>query len=105
MFSAMRWHQQPQLAAASGGVVPPTPPGDTAAPLLDGFLFAVPKSKISRSRKRMKWAHMALKNVKTYECRKCGKTKLPHRYCDTINCDKPHLDEVAVERNAGDAAA
>ena len=69
--------------------------------LLDGFLLAVPKKKISYSRKRMKWPHMELKNVATYPCRKCGKLKQPHRYCETTNCDKPHLDAASTD----DAAA
>ncbi|CAM9559492.1 unnamed protein product [Heterosigma akashiwo] len=46
-------------------------------------LMAVPKSKISRSRKRRKHGQYEQK-VKTnwYMCDKCGKPKLMHKLCD-----------------------
>ncbi len=40
--------------------------------------MAVPKKKISKSRRNMRRAHDALKGVSGQECPKTGELKLPH---------------------------
>lgn len=44
--------------------------------------MAVPKSKITRSKRGMRRAHTALKAVNATECANCGELKLPHHVCD-----------------------
>ena len=107
-LSGMAGAMYPRLALQTVGVPMPAAaseenkeaPSSGLASLLDGFLLAVPKKKISYSRKRMKWPHMELKNVATYSCRKCGKLKQPHRVCEKPNCDRPHLDGASSETAA-----
>ena len=43
--------------------------------------MAVPKSKITRSKRGMRRAHTALKAVNATECANCGELKLPHHVC------------------------
>jgi large subunit ribosomal protein L32 len=43
--------------------------------------MAVPKKKISKSRRDMRRAHHALKPVGSIECPNCGELKLPHHVC------------------------
>ena len=43
--------------------------------------MAVPKSKISRSRRGQRRAHEALSKVVTSECSNCGESKLSHQIC------------------------
>ena len=43
--------------------------------------MAVPKSKITKSKRGMRRAHDALKSVSTTECPNCGELKLPHHVC------------------------
>ena len=43
--------------------------------------MAVPKSKITRSKRGMRRAHDALKKVNSTECANCGELKLPHHVC------------------------
>ena len=43
--------------------------------------MAVPKSKISKSRRNMRRAHDSLKPVSIVECSNCGEIKLPHHVC------------------------
>ena len=43
--------------------------------------MAVPKSKISKSKRNMRRAHHALKVVNNSECSNCGEPKLPHHVC------------------------
>ncbi|HAA91303.1 MAG TPA: 50S ribosomal protein L32 [Rhodospirillaceae bacterium] len=44
--------------------------------------MAVPKSKISKSRRNMRRAHDALKASAYNECPNCGELKRPHHVCD-----------------------
>ncbi|MCY4191916.1 MAG: 50S ribosomal protein L32 [Rhodospirillaceae bacterium] len=44
--------------------------------------MAVPKTKISRSRRNMRRSHDALKAVNLVECPNCGEIKRPHHVCD-----------------------
>lgn len=43
--------------------------------------MAVPKKKVSRSRRDMRRSHLALSNPSHNECPNCGETKLPHHVC------------------------
>ncbi|MDX1400490.1 MAG: 50S ribosomal protein L32 [Kiloniellales bacterium] len=43
--------------------------------------MAVPKSKISRSRRDMRRAHDALPAARYHECQSCGELKRPHHVC------------------------
>jgi large subunit ribosomal protein L32 len=43
--------------------------------------MAVPKSKISKSRRNMRRAHDALKAATYGECANCGELKRPHHVC------------------------
>ena len=43
--------------------------------------MAVPKSKITRSKRGMRRAHDALRSVNSTECANCGELKLPHHVC------------------------
>ena len=43
--------------------------------------MAVPKSKISRSRRGQRRSHDALKKVNYEECPNCGEMKLPYHIC------------------------
>ncbi len=43
--------------------------------------MAVPKSKITRSKRNMRRAHDALPRVGANECANCGEMKLPHHVC------------------------
>ena len=43
--------------------------------------MAVPKRKVTRSRRDMRRAHDALPKVAANECPNCGELKLPHHVC------------------------
>ena len=43
--------------------------------------MAVPKSKITKSRRGMRRSHDALKSINSTECPNCGELKLPHHVC------------------------
>ncbi len=43
--------------------------------------MAVPKKKISKSRRDMRRAHHALKPASHEECPNCGELKRPHHVC------------------------
>ena len=43
--------------------------------------MAVPKKKISKSRRDMRRAHEALTAAAHVECPNCGETKRPHHIC------------------------
>ena len=43
--------------------------------------MAVPKSKISRSRRNMRRSHDSLPASRTHECASCGEVKRPHHVC------------------------
>jgi large subunit ribosomal protein L32 len=46
--------------------------------------MAVPKKKISKSRRDMRRSHLALAPVNVVSCPNCGDSKLPHHLCG--NC-------------------
>lgn len=67
--------------------------------------MAVPKSKITRSKRGMRRAHDALKGVNTTECANCGELKLPHHVCNSCGfyASKEILattDEVDIDEDA-----
>jgi len=43
--------------------------------------MAVPKKKVSKSRRNMRRAHHALAAVTYVECSNCGEMKRPHHVC------------------------
>jgi large subunit ribosomal protein L32 len=43
--------------------------------------MAVPKSKISRSRRGQRRSHDSLKKINSSECSNCGEMKLSHNIC------------------------
>ncbi|MDR0632377.1 MAG: 50S ribosomal protein L32 [Holosporaceae bacterium] len=45
--------------------------------------MAVPKKKISKSRRNMRRSHLALSPVNAVACPNCGESRLPHHMCGT----------------------
>ena len=45
--------------------------------------MAVPKRKLSKSRKRLRRGHHTAKGIPTQACPKCGAPRLSHRVCPT----------------------
>ena len=45
--------------------------------------MAVPKSKITKSKRGMRRAHDALRGVNINECSNCGELTLPHHICSS----------------------
>jgi large subunit ribosomal protein L32 len=43
--------------------------------------MAVPKKRVSSSRRNMRRAHHALTNTQLVECKNCGEVKRPHHVC------------------------
>ncbi len=43
--------------------------------------MAVPKKKVSKSRRDMRRSHHALKAVNYVKCANCGNNRLPHHIC------------------------
>jgi large subunit ribosomal protein L32 len=43
--------------------------------------MAVPKKKVTKSRRNMRRSHHALKSTKAIECPNCGELKRPHHVC------------------------
>ncbi len=43
--------------------------------------MAVPRKKVSRSKRNMRRAHHRLRPVNLIECSNCGELKLPHHIC------------------------
>jgi large subunit ribosomal protein L32 len=43
--------------------------------------MAVPKKKVTRSRRDMRRSHEALKGTTSIECPNCGELKRPHHVC------------------------
>ena len=44
-------------------------------------MATVPKSRISRSKKRMRRSHMGITDYSFSTCNNCGSTVTPHRLC------------------------
>ena len=45
--------------------------------------MAVPKKKVSKSRRNMRRAHDSLRVTGSVECPNCGELKLPHHVCSS----------------------
>lgn len=45
--------------------------------------MAVPKRKVSKSRRNMRRSHHALKPASYMECPNCGELKRPHHICES----------------------
>lgn len=73
----------PSLAGASLAAMPVEGDAEEGSVLdWDGMLRAVPKSKVSHSRKRMRSANKGLKDrVDFVHCAACGRPKLAHHIC------------------------
>ncbi len=63
--------------------------------------MALPKKKISKSRRDKRRSHHALTPVGSIECANCGERKLPHHVCKACG----HYDgrEIVARRNAAEA--
>ncbi|GGB30766.1 50S ribosomal protein L32 [Tistrella bauzanensis] len=61
--------------------------------------MAVPKKKVSKSRRDMRRAHHALTATNANECPNCGELKLPHHVCGS--CGFYDGRDVATEAAAG----
>lgn len=61
--------------------------------------MAVPKKKVSKSRRNMRRAHDALQSASYEECANCGELKQPHHVCSS--CGHYNGREVT---EVGDAA-
>ncbi|WP_425405121.1 50S ribosomal protein L32 [Hwanghaeella sp.] len=59
--------------------------------------MAVPKRKVSRSRRDMRRAHDSLKSAAHAECPNCGELKRPHHVCASCG----HYDNREVVEAAG----
>ena len=45
--------------------------------------MAVPKRRMSKSRKRLRRGHHSAAGIRPQPCPRCTSPKLPHRVCDT----------------------
>jgi large subunit ribosomal protein L32 len=63
--------------------------------------MAVPKKKVSKSRRDMRRSHHALTVDKSLECPNCGELKRPHHVCGS--CGFYDGREVAVKPEASAA--
>ncbi|MCH9780329.1 MAG: 50S ribosomal protein L32 [Alphaproteobacteria bacterium] len=52
--------------------------------------MAVPKRKISPSRRNMRRSHDAISSLRSVECSSCGETKLPHHICRSCGAYGPN---------------
>jgi large subunit ribosomal protein L32 len=51
----------------------------------------LPVQRHSKSRKRKRRSHQALKPIQHYRCPQCGNSKLAHRACETCGYVNPKL--------------
>lgn len=59
--------------------------------------MAVPKGKVSRSRRNMRRAHDSIRTSAYAECSNCGELKRPHHVCQSCG----HYDGREVAEAAG----
>ena len=52
-----------------------------ALPLRGEIVMAVPKKKVSKSRRNMRRAHHGIPSMAYVECKNCGELKRPHTVC------------------------
>ncbi|MEM7043938.1 MAG: 50S ribosomal protein L32 [Pseudomonadota bacterium] len=65
--------------------------------------MAVPRKKVSRSKRDQRRAHDKLASVNLVECSNCGELKLPHHVCQA--CGYYNGREVIAQNTADNAAA
>jgi large subunit ribosomal protein L32 len=65
--------------------------------------MAVPRKKVSKSKRDMRRGHDRLQSVNLGECSNCGEPKRPHHVCDT--CGYYNDREVVAQTSASDEAA
>ena len=65
--------------------------------------MAVPRKKVSKSKRDMRRAHDRLATVNLAECSNCGEPKLPHHVCDA--CGYYNGREVVPQTSTSDEAA
>lgn len=65
--------------------------------------MAVPRKKVSRSKRDMRRGHDRLHTVNLIECSNCGEPKLSHHVCDA--CGHYRDREVIAEGTADSSAA
>ncbi len=59
--------------------------------------MAVPKKKVSKSRRNMRRAHDSFKTMSYVECANCGELKRPHHVCSACgHYDGREVVEVAA---------
>ena len=63
--------------------------------------MAVPKKKVSKSRRDMRRSHHRLRAVNLGECSNCGELKLPHHICRACG----HYDGREVIPQVSDSAS
>jgi large subunit ribosomal protein L32 len=64
--------------------------------------MAVPKKKVTRSKRNMRRSHHRLPRVNLAECSNCGELKLPHHVCGA--CGHYNGREVVVRAAEGAAS-
>ncbi|SOV05602.1 related to MRPL32 - mitochondrial ribosomal protein of the large subunit [Ustilago sp. UG-2017a] len=70
--------------------------------LWDGILLAVPKKKVSHSRKSMRAANKGLKDrVDLVHCSACGKPKIQHHICAYCYAELNRARKVALRAEEG----
>ncbi len=65
--------------------------------------MAVPRKKVTKSKRNMRRGHDKLAVVNLVECSNCGELKLPHHVCDA--CGHYNGREVIAQTSAADEAA
>lgn len=63
--------------------------------------MAVPKKKVTRSKRNMRRSHHRLSRVNLVECSSCGELKRPHHICDACG----HYNGREVVARASEGAA
>ena len=63
--------------------------------------MAVPKAKVSKSKRNMRRSHHRLQRVNLAECSNCGELKLPHHICQACG----YYDGREVMARVADSAA
>ncbi|TKY89486.1 hypothetical protein EX895_002017 [Sporisorium graminicola] len=90
----------PQSATSTSAAAASEPSGWGLGSLWDGILLAVPKKKVSHSRKSMRAANKGLKDrVDMVHCSGCGKPKLHHHICAYCYFELNRARKVALRQS------